>query len=305
MRSENFARPRPQVPVRLRVVYFVQIIFAYLLISPTFSTGQTYQVLTIDPFLSANSEQMGFGNNGKSEGLRKVIMGPYSVSHIDKMDTGSFRTKVKEGKEMSWGSEAGFEEFKIKRIEEKNYYILNIGRDTDSAVSFFSVFSSVRKSSETVLSAILSKKQETSSTEYFDDSRLLLGVIDIKADSVRWNFLLNFPPSRVSKLNNELNGYLTNGIDTMMLGIVYADVVKKSKKEEGRETIMMRTPRGYSLINKDNRQAAVIVFKQSSIYLAKKGENFTGGEIMMIGNENSPSAHMAIATLFSIILGIQ
>jgi hypothetical protein len=79
---------------------------------------------------------MGFGNNGKSEGLRKVIMGPYSVAHIDKMDTGSFRFKVKEGKEISYGSDAGFEEFKIKRIEEKNYYILNIGRDADSATSF-------------------------------------------------------------------------------------------------------------------------------------------------------------------------
>jgi len=305
MRPHNFADAELQVPVRLRIPYFVQIIFAYLLISPTFSTGQTYQILTIDDYLSANSEQMGISNNGKSEGLRKVILGPYTVSHIDKMDTGSFKTKVKEGKEISYGSDAGFEEFKIKRIEEKNYYTLNIERDAERAVSFFSIFSSVRKSSETVLSAILSKKQETSSTEYFDDSKLLLGVIDVKNDSVRWSFLVNYPPSRLSKLNQELNGFLTNGIDTLVLSIVYADVVKKSKKEEGRETLVMRTPRGYSLINKNNHQVAVLVFKQSSVYLAKKAENFTGGELVMIGNENSPSAHMAIAALFSIMVGIQ
>ena len=72
------------------------------------------------------------------------------------------------------------------------------------------------------------------------------------------------------------------------------------------EKLIMRSPRGYSLVDFENRQVAALIFKQSMSYLgAKKLGNFTGDELGIIGNDNRKSAKLAIAALFSIMVGIQ
>lgn len=268
--------------------------------------SQTYQYFTLDSVLTGYSEQMGIASNGKSDGIRLAILGPYIANYAEKLDSGAFRTKVKENKEMSYGSDNGFEEFKIKKIEEHAYYRMGMNRESDSTTAFFSLYTSVRKRSETVLSAILSKKDETSSAEYFDNSKDVNGYITIKNDSLPWRFNIYFPESSGNGVNNGITGFLANGIDSFNLDIVYGDVMRRSKKEPFEERILMRTARGYALVGEDNRQMAALIFKQSAAYLgAKKLGNFTGGELVVIGRENSKQARLAMATLFSIIVGIQ
>jgi hypothetical protein len=228
------------------------------------------------------------------------------VSYVEKLDSGAFRTKVKEDKEMSFSSDAGYEEFKTKKIEERAYIRMGVGSGDDSVTAFFSLFTSVRKKSETVLSAILSKKEETANSEYFDDRKLVQGFLTIKNESLPWRFMLNYPPSSGNGVNTALEGFLTNGRDSLVIGFVYSDIMRRSKKDPSKETIMMRSARGYTLNDWENRQMAALIFKQNGAFLgAKKLGYYTGEEVMMISKENNHSSRLAIAALFAIMLGIQ
>ena len=220
------------------------------------ASSQTFQYLTLDSALLVNSEQMGIGRNGKTDGIKMSVIGPFSVSFVDKLDSGAFRTKVKEDKEMSFSSDAGYEEFKTKKIEERAYFRMGVGSGDDSVTAFFSLFTSVRKKSETVLSAILSKKDETANSEYFDDRKLVEGYFSVKNESLPWRFMLNYPPSSGSVVNTALDGFLTNGRDSLVIGFVYSDIMRRSKKDPSKETIMMRSARGYTLNDWENRHMA-------------------------------------------------
>jgi hypothetical protein len=68
------------------------------------SEAQTFQYFKLDSALSVNSEQFGIGANGKSDKIKMAVLGPYKVGYIDKLDSGGYRIKAKEGKEMSYGS---------------------------------------------------------------------------------------------------------------------------------------------------------------------------------------------------------
>jgi len=277
-----------------------------LVVSMTFCIGQTFQYLTLDSALFFNSEQMGFLINGKNDGIRRAIVGPYKVTYVEKLDSGAYSTKVKEGKEMAYGSDNGYEEFKTKKFESYAYFSMGLGTESDSATCFFSYFSSYRKKTETVLSTILSKKEENSSAEVFDENKLVMGSITIKNDPVPWRFMVNYPVSGGGTINTVVNGFLSNGRDSLRIDLIYADILKRDKKDPTREKIVMRSPRGYSLVDFENRQMAALIFKQSMSYLgAKKMDNFTGGELVLIGKENRIATKLAIATLFSIMVGIR
>jgi len=268
--------------------------------------SQTFQYLTLDSALFFNSEQMGFGINGKNDGIKRAIVGPYKVTYVEKLDSGAYSTKVKEGKEVSYGSDNGFEEFKTKKFESYAYYSIGLGTETDSAVALFSYFSSYRKKSETVLSTIFSKKEENSGSEVFDENKLVAGTITIKNDPDPWRFMVNYPASGGGTINTSVNGFLSNGRDSLRIDFVYGDIIKRDKKDPSQEKIMMRSPRGYSLVDFENRQMAALIFKQAMAYLgAKKMDNFTGGELVIIGKENRPSTRLAIATVFAIMVGIR
>ncbi len=270
------------------------------------ANGQTFQYFTLDSLLLGNSEQMGIANNGKSDGMRLTILGPYKANYVEKLDSGAFRTKVKENKEMSFGSDNGYEEFKIKKYESHAYYRMGLNRESDSATSFFSFFTSYRMKSETILSTILSKKDAASTSESFDDKKELSGYITIKDDSVLWRFGIFSPEYSGNGLNTGLTGFLTNGIDSLTIDFAYADVMKRSKKAPFEEKIVYRSTRGYTLVNQENRQMAALIFKQSMAYLgAKKLDNFTGGELAIIGKENGKEARLAIASFFAILYGIK
>ncbi len=270
------------------------------------SKGQTFQYFTLDSLLISNSEQMGISNNGKSDGIRLTLLGPYKANYAEKLDSGAFRTKVKENKEMSYGSDNGYEEFKIKKIESHAYYRMGLNRESDSSTSFISFFTSYRKKSETILSTILSKKEETSTAESFDDKKELGGYISIKDDSVLWRFGISSPEYSGNGINTSLTGFLTNGIDSLSIDFVYGDVKKRSKKAPFEEKIVYRATRGYTLVNQDHRQVAALIFKQSMTYLgAKKMDNFTGGELAIIGKENSRKTRLAIASFFAILYAIK
>ena len=277
-----------------------------LLFSGILCFGQTYQYLTLDSALFFNSEQMGFGINGKNDGIKRAIVGPYKVTYVEKLDSGAFSTKVKEGKEMAYGSDNGYEEFKTRKFESYAYFSMGLGTESDSATCLFSYFSSYRKKTETVLSTILSKKEENSGSEVFDENKLVTGSITIKNDPLPWRFMVNYPASGGGTINTGVNGFLSNGRDSLHIDFVYADILKRDKKDPTQEKIVMRSPRGYSLVDFENRQFAALIFKQSMSYLgAKKMDNFTGGELAIIGKENRPSACLAIATLFAIMVGIR
>jgi hypothetical protein len=281
-------------------------LFIPLLFSGIFCFGQTFQYLTLDSALFFNSEQMGFGINGKNDGIKRAIVGPYKVTYVEKLDSGAYSTKVKEGKEIGYGSDNGFEEFKTKKFESYAYYSIGLGTETDSAECLFSYFSSYRKKTETVLSTILSKKEENSSAEIFDENKLVMGSITIKNDPAPWRFMVNYPVSGGGTINTAVNGFLTNGRDSLHIDFVYGDVMKRSKKDPSEEKIMMRSPRGYSLVDFENRQMAALIYKQSMSYLgAKKLDNFTSGELVIIGKENPVSTRLAIATVFAIMVGIR
>jgi hypothetical protein len=277
-----------------------------LLFSGLICIGQTFQYLTLDSALFTNSEQMGFGINGKNDGIKRAIVGPYKVTYVEKLDSGAYSSKVKEGKEMAYGSENGYEEFKTRKFESYAYFSMGLGTESDSATCLFSYFSSYRKKTETVLSTILSKKEENSGAEVFDENKLVTGSITIKNDPVPWRFMVNYPASGGGTINTGVNGFLSNGRDSLHIDFVYGDIMKRDKKDPTREKIVMRSPRGYTLVDFDNRQMAALIFKQSMSYLgAKKMDNFTGGELVLIGNENRPSARLAIATVFAIMVGIR
>jgi hypothetical protein len=281
-------------------------LFIHLLFLGMLCFGQTYQYLTLDSALFFNSEQMGFGINGKNDGIKRAIVGPYKVTFVEKLDSGSYSTKVKEGKEMAYGSDNGYEEFKTRKFESYAYFSMGLGTETDSATCLFSYFSSYRKKTETVLSTILSKKEENSSADVFDENKLVIGSITIKNDPVPWRFTVNYPVSGGGTINTAVNGSLSNGRDSLRIDFVYADILKRDKKDPTREKIVMRSPRGYSLVDFENRQMAALIFKQTMSYLgAKKLDNFTGGELVIIGKENRPSTRLAIATLFAIMVGIR
>ena len=124
-------------------------------------------------------------------------------------------------------------------------------------------------------------------------------------DPLEWRFFLNYPPGN-GNINNAVTGFLTNGRDSLSLGYIYSDILKRNKKDPSDEKIMMRSIRGYSLVDFENRQVAALVFKQSSSYIgARKLDNFTGGELALIGRDNSKPTRLAIATLFAIMLGVQ
>ncbi len=268
--------------------------------------SQTYQYLTLDSALFFNSEKMGFEINGKNDGIKRAIVGPYKVTYVEKLDSGAYSTKVKEGKEIGYGSDTGFEEFKTKKFESYAYFSIGLGTETDTAVCLFSYFSSYRKKTETVLSTILSKKEENSSAEIFDENKLVAGTITIKNDPTPWRFMVNYPVSGGGIVNTGVNGFLSNGRDSLHIDFVYADILKRNKKDPSQEKIMMRSPRGYTLVDFENRQMAALIFKQTMSYLgAKKLDNFTGGELVLIGKENRMPNRLAIATVFAIMVGIR
>lgn len=298
--------PNTEQQGRIGICSMVFSIFCMIaLLSPGWAKSQTYQRFTLDSALTGYSEQMGIANNGRAEGVKLAIMGPYVTNFADKLDSGAFRTKVKENKEMIYSGSDGFEEFKIKKIEQHAFYRMGLSRESDTVTTFFSLYSSVRKKSETVLSVILSKKEENTNSEYFDNSKEVGGYISIKNDSSLWHFRIYYPESSGSGVNNHVSGYLANGIDSFNINLVYGDVVKRSKKEPFVERTVMRTSRGYTLIDQDNRQMAALIFRQSTAYIgAQKLGNFTGGEWVILGKENSKETRLAMASLFSIMIGI-
>jgi len=279
-------------------------LFISFLLLDLVSEGQTYQYLTLDSALSINSEQFGFITKGKSD-IKLAVLGPYKVGYIEKIDSGKYSTRTKLGNEISPGSRSLLEEYKVKRYEAYAYYKMKIGNDADSAACFFSYFLSYNEKKETLLSNILSQKDESATLVYSDYSSLFQGTFAVLNDQEIWRFMLDYPPSSYGRINEKIKGYLTDGRDSLRIDLVYADIIKKSKKDPSQEKLIMRSPRGYTLVDFENRQVAALIFREGSPYLAKKLGNFTNGELVIIGNDNRKSAKLAIAALFSIMISLQ
>lgn len=280
-------------------------LYAITCLFVTQAKSQIYQRLTLDSTLMRYSEQLGIGNNGRTDGFKLATIGPYVTNFAHKIDSGSFHTKVKEDQEFFYGGTYGFEEFKIKKIDQQTFYRIGVTFETDSATGFFSLHSSVKKRSETVLSVILSKKEESTPSQYFAASKEVGGFISINNDSAIWRFQFYFPSSAAYGIDNDIRGLLTHGVDSFYLKVVYSEVFKTSKKEPFDEKIVMRSGRGYTLADQGNRQMSALIFKQTSSYIgAQKSGNFTNGEQVIIGKENSKETRLAMATIFSILIGI-
>lgn len=262
------------------------------------ANAQTIESLDIVPELFDNSEQMSIVVNGKKDGLKNIVMGPYAIGNIQKMDTGSFKIKFKEGKSSYYSPGDGYEEFKIRRTEEKTYYLFSLGRDNDSTETLFSLSTVKREQSETVLGMMFRKQDARSPNASLDNNKKAEGYIMVKSDSSTWHFFIDYPYYN----GLGVNGYITNGFDSLTLTVLYSTVSRKKKKEPFTETVVMKSPRGISVLDSRGNQVGVLVRKQSSTYIANKSENFTGGEKAIIGQVNSGSAKLALVTLYTVLL---
>ena len=87
--------------------------------------------------------------------------------------------------------------------------------------------------------------------------------------------------------------------------ILYSVVSKKNKDSSSPDKMKMMMSRGVSLINSNDEQIAALVFKPPMAYIAKKAENYTNDEMVMINKEMDKSTRLAVASLYALMIGIQ
>lgn len=280
------------------LVFFISIIKGF---------GQTIQSLQISPELAAHSDKWGIDINGKQSDIRLSAFGPYTVTKIDKLDSGAFKSKVKEDKEGSYDSKDGYDEYKIRRIEKNTIFRMSMTGESDSTETVFSAFTATRKKTETVLGAILSKSTSTGGSEILNERKQAEGMIIIKNDPTRWSFFIDYPSSssNVRVISSGISGYLTNGSDTINMKVLYSIVSKKNKDSSSPDQIKMRMPRGVSLINNNDEQIAALVFKQTMAYIGKKSDSYTNDDMVMINKDMDKPVRLAIASLYAIMIGFQ
>lgn len=67
----------------------------------------------------------------------------------------------------------------------------------------------------------------------------------------------------------------------------------------------MTMARGVSLMNPQGEQVAALVFKPPMAYIAKKSDNYTNDEMVMINKEMDKPVRMAVASLYALMIGLQ
>jgi hypothetical protein len=271
------------------------------------SFGQTVQSLQISPELQANSDRWGIGSNGKSFDIRLAVFGPFSVTGLQKLDSGASKNKVKEEKGGSYAPGDGYDEYKVRRLEMNTIFHMTLAGESDSTESLFSAFTAKRKKTETVLGMMLSKNTSSGGSEILSERKQAEGIIHIKNDTTRWNFFVDYPgsSSNARYVDHGLNGYLTNGVDSITMKVLYSVVSTKSKDSTSPDKIKTMFARGVSLIDMQGVQIAALIFKPALGYAAKKSDNYTNEELVMINKGIDKSARLAIASLYAIMIGIQ